>query len=154
MRLQPGDKAPDFTLDDADGTPVSSADWRGSRVILYAYPAASTPGCTTEACDFRDSLASLHGAGFTVVGMSPDAPAKLAAFRDAEHLPFPLLSDPDHAVLEAYGAWGEKTMYGRTSMGVIRSTFIIDPDGVVERAYYGVKSKGHVARVRAELGVE
>ncbi len=152
-RLQPGDRAPDFTLPDADGTPTSLAALRGRRVVVYAYPAASTPGCTTQACDFRDSLESLQAAGISVLGLSPDAPATLAHFRDDQHLTFPLLSDPDHSVLAAYGAWGEKTSYGRTSVGVIRSTFVIDAEGEIEKAMYAVKATGHVARLRADLGV-
>jgi thioredoxin-dependent peroxiredoxin len=153
QRLQTGDPAPDFTLADADGNKVSLSSLRGQRVIIYFYPAAMTPGCTTQACDFRDSLASLAAAGVTVLGISPDGPAKLAKFRDKEGLNFPLLSDPDHAVLEAYGAYGEKMMYGKTTVGVIRSTFVVGPDGNIERAYYAVKAKGHVARLRAELGI-
>ena len=152
-RLIPGDRAPDFTLPDADGNDVSLADYRGRKVVLYVYPAASTPGCTTQACDFRDSLSSLQGSGFAVVGVSPDKPAKLAKFRDAESLTFPLLSDPDHAVLEAYGAWGEKQNYGRTYHGVIRSTVVVDEDGTVASAQYNVRAKGHVAKLRRELGV-
>ncbi|MBO0814760.1 MAG: thioredoxin-dependent thiol peroxidase [Actinobacteria bacterium] len=152
-RLAPGDAAPDFTLPDADGNEVSLSSLRGSRVIVYFYPAAMTPGCTKQACDFRDSLSSLAGAGFTVLGISPDKPEKLAKFRERDGLTFPLLSDPQHAVLSAYGAWGEKTLYGKKSVGVIRSTFVIDPDGKVERAQYGVKATGHVARLRSELGV-
>ena len=152
-RLAPGDKAPDFTLPDADGNEVSLSSLRGRRVIVYFYPAAMTPGCTKEACDFRDSLDSLAATGFAVLGISPDGPAKLAKFRDRDGLTFPLLSDPQHSVLSAYGAWGEKTMYGRKSVGVIRSTFVIDPDGTIEKAQYGVKATGHVARLRQELGV-
>jgi peroxiredoxin Q/BCP len=152
-RLKPGDPAPAFTLPDADGSPVSLADYRGHRVILYAYPAAGTPGCTKQACDFRDNLAELSGAGLDVIGISPDPPAKLAKFRDAEGLAFPLLSDPDKAVLIEYGAFGEKQMYGRTVTGVIRSTFVIDPDGVIEHAFYNVKATGHVAKLRRDLSV-
>jgi peroxiredoxin Q/BCP len=152
-RLAPGDKAPDFTLPDADGNQVSLAALRGQRVIIYFYPAAMTPGCTKQACDFRDSKADLSQAGFAVLGISPDSPAKLAKFRDKEGLTFPLLSDPGHEVLEAYGAYGEKTMYGRTTVGVIRSTFVVDADGKIEQARYGVKATGHVARLRTELGV-
>jgi peroxiredoxin Q/BCP len=152
-RLAPGDAAPEFTLPDADGNEVSLSSLRGQRVIVYFYPAAMTPGCTKEACDFRDSLSSLAAAGFAVLGISPDAPSKLAKFRDRDGLTFPLLSDPSHAVLSAYGVWGEKVMYGRTSVGVIRSTFVIGPDGTIERAQYGVKATGHVARLRQELGV-
>jgi thioredoxin-dependent peroxiredoxin len=152
-RLAPGDPAPDFTLNDADGNPVSLSSLRGQRVIVYFYPAAMTPGCTTQACDFRDSLTDLTGAGVTVLGISPDRPAKLARFRDKERLTFPLLSDPDHAVHRAYGTYGEKKLYGKTTMGVIRSTFVVGPDGVIEEARYGVKAAGHVARLRRELGV-
>jgi thioredoxin-dependent peroxiredoxin len=152
-KLAPGDKAPDFTLPDADGKPVSLSSLRGQQVIVYFYPAAMTPGCTTEACDFRDSLSSLAAAGVTVLGISPDAPAKLSTFRDRDHLNFPLLSDPDHRVEQAYGAWGEKKLYGKTTVGVIRSTFVIGPDGDVTRAYYNVKATGHVKRLRDELGI-
>jgi len=152
-RLAPGDRAPDFTLPDADGNLVTLSALRGQRVIVYFYPAAMTPGCTKEACDFRDSRADLSGAGLTVLGISPDPPAKLAKFRDKEGLTFPLLSDPDREVLRAYGAYGEKTMYGRTTVGVIRSTFVIGADGTIEKAYYGVKATGHVGRVRQDLGL-
>ena len=153
-RLSPGDPAPDFTLPDADGSPVSLQDLRGRKVVLYAYPAASTPGCTTQACDFRDSLASLKGAGYEVLGLSPDKPEKLASFRDAEGLTFPLLSDPSKEVLTAYGAYGEKSLYGKTVVGVIRSTFVIDETGTVSAASYGVKAKGHVAKLRRDLGID
>ncbi len=152
-RLAPGDPAPDFTLSDADGNPVSLSGFRGRRVILYFYPAASTPGCTKEACDFRDNLTELNDAGVDVVGISPDKPAKLAAFRDAEALTFPLLSDPDKQVLTAWGAFGEKQMYGKTVTGVIRSTFLIDADGKIEEALYNVKATGHVAKLRKDLKV-
>jgi peroxiredoxin Q/BCP len=151
--LTPGDTAPDFTLPDADGHQVTLSALRGQRVIVYFYPAAMTPGCTKEACDFRDAGPGLSGAGVTVLGISPDPPAKLARFRDKEGLTFPLLSDPGRDVLRAYGAFGEKTMYGKTTLGVIRSTFVIGPDGTVEKAYYGVKATGHVGRLRQELGV-
>jgi thioredoxin-dependent peroxiredoxin len=151
-RLAPGDPAPDFTLPDADGNEVSLASLRGRRVIIYFYPAAMTPGCTKEACDFRDNLGGLADAGLTVLGISPDPPAKLAKFRDRDHLTFPLLSDPDREVLESYGAYGAKTMYGKTVTGVIRSTFVVGADGKIERAYYGVKATGHVARLRQDLG--
>ena len=153
-RLAPSDRAPDFTLPDADGTPVSLHDLRGRKVVLYVYPAAATPGCTTQACDFRDSLASLQAAGYEVVGLSPDPPAKLARFRDAEGLTFPLLSDPAKEVLTAYGAYGEKSLYGKTVTGVIRSTFVVDEDGVLTSAAYAVKAKGHVAKLRRDLGVD
>lgn len=152
IRLEPGDAAPDFTLPDADGGQVSLASLRGRRVIIYFYPAAMTPGCTKQACDFRDSKSDLSDAGFTVLGISPDAPAKLAKFRDAEGLTFPLLSDPDRGVLQAYGAYGEKMLYGKKTVGVIRSTFVVGADGKIERAYYAVKATGHVARLRKDLG--
>jgi peroxiredoxin Q/BCP len=152
-RLAPGDAAPDFTLPDADGNEVSLSQFRGQRVIVYFYPAAMTPGCTKEACDFRDSLESLSRAGVAVIGISPDPPAKLAKFRDKEGLTFPLLSDPSHAVHEAYGAYGEKKLYGKTTVGVIRSTFVVDPDGTIAKAMYAVKATGHVARLRTELGL-
>jgi thioredoxin-dependent peroxiredoxin len=152
-KLAPGDPAPDFTLPDADGNQVSLAGLRGQRVIIYFYPAAMTPGCTKQACDFRDSKADLSQAGYTVLGISPDSPAKLAKFREKEGLTFPLLSDTGREVLQAYGAYGEKTMYGRTTVGVIRSTFVIDAEGKIEQALYGVKATGHVGRLRKELGV-
>ena len=152
-RLSPGDAAPDFTLPDAGGKPVSLADYRGRRVVVYFYPAASTPGCTKEACDFRDNLAELNGAGLDVVGISPDKQAKLAKFRDAEGLTFPLLGDPDKEVLQAWGAYGEKTMYGKTVTGVIRSTFVVDPEGKIEVAQYNVRATGHVAKLRKDLSV-
>ncbi|MBM3715913.1 MAG: thioredoxin-dependent thiol peroxidase [Actinobacteria bacterium] len=151
--LEPGSAAPDFTLLDQDEHPVSLSDFRGRRVILYFYPAAQTPGCTTQACDFRDSLASLQGAGYTVLGISRDTPEKLRAFRDSDGLTFPLLSDPDHAVHEAYGAWGEKQNYGKTITGVLRSTFVVDEEGAVVEALYNVKATGHVARLRKTLGL-
>jgi thioredoxin-dependent peroxiredoxin len=153
QRLAPGDQAPDFTLPDADGNEVSLASFRGQRVIIYFYPAAMTPGCTTQACDFRDSLQSLAAAGVAVLGISPDGQAKLAKFRDRDGLNFPLLSDQQHAVLEAYGAYGEKMLYGKKSVGVIRSTFVVGPDGKIEQAYYAVKATGHVARLRKDLGI-
>ena len=152
-RLAPGDLAPDFTLPDANGREVTLSSLRGQRVIIYFYPAAMTPGCTKEACDFRDSWSELSDAGFTVLGISPDAPAKLARFAEKEGLTFPLLADPGRAVLAAYGAYGEKMLYGKKSVGVIRSTFVIGADGRIENAYYGVKATGHVARLRKELGV-
>ncbi len=153
-KLEAGAPAPDFTLPDADGNPVSLAELRGQKVILYFYPAAMTPGCTTQACDFRDSLDALNAQGYRVLGISPDPPAKLARFREQEALTFPLLSDPGKQVLTAYGAYGEKSLYGKLVTGVIRSTFVVDEQGVLTSASYGVKAKGHVAKLRRELGVE
>lgn len=153
VRLAAGDRAPGFTLLDQDGHEVSLSDYAGQRVILYAYPAAMTPGCTKQACDFRDSVQALAASGIVVLGISPDAPAKLAKFRESDGLNFPLLSDPDHTVLAAYGAWGEKQMYGRTVTGVIRSTFVIGADGLIEHALYNVRATGHVARLRTLLGI-
>ena len=152
-RLAVGDPAPAFTLPDAEGTPVSLEDYRGRKVIVYFYPAASTPGCTKQACDFRDNLGELTGAGLDVIGISPDKPEKLARFRDAEKLTFPLLSDPSRSTLQAYGAFGEKTMYGKTVTGVIRSTFVVDEAGKIETAQYNVKATGHVAKLRRDLSV-
>ena len=152
-RLSPGDVAPDFTLSTDTGERVSLADHRGRKVIVYFYPAAMTPGCTTQACDFTDSLASLQGSGYDVLGISPDEPAKLAKFRERDHLTITLLSDPDRSVMTAYGAFGEKKMYGKTVEGVIRSTFVIDEEGRVELAQYNVKATGHVAKLRRELGL-
>ncbi|MFE2961194.1 thioredoxin-dependent thiol peroxidase [Nocardia tengchongensis] len=152
-RLSPGDPAPDFTLPDADGKDISLSDYRGRKVIVYFYPAASTPGCTKQACDFRDNLAELEGAGIDVVGISPDKPAKLAKFRDTEQLTFPLLSDPEKETLSAYGAFGEKMMYGKKVTGVIRSTFLIDENGKIEVAQYNVRATGHVAKLRRDLSV-
>ncbi|MBW4705133.1 MULTISPECIES: thioredoxin-dependent thiol peroxidase [unclassified Micromonospora] len=153
-RLAPGDPAPDFTLPTDTGETLALAALRGRRVILYAYPAAMTPGCTKQACDFRDSLASLQAAGYEVVGISPDQPAKLAKFRERDAITFPLVADVDKAVLTAYGAFGEKQSYGRTVTGVIRSTFVIDPDGKIEHAFYNVKATGHVAKLRRDLGLD
>ena len=152
-RLSPGDAAPPFMLPDADGAPVALSDFAGRKVVLYFYPAASTPGCTTQACDFRDAITAFEGAGFAVVGISPDPPASLARFRDAEGLTFPLLSDPDRTVLTAYGAFGEKQLYGKTVTGVLRSTVVVDEQGTVVSAAYGVKATGHVARLRRDLAV-
>jgi peroxiredoxin Q/BCP len=152
-RLSPGDQAPDFVLPDAEGHPVALADYRGRRVVVYFYPAASTPGCTTEACDFRDNLGVLAGAGVDVVGISPDPAAKLRAFQTAQRLPFPLLSDPDRQVLAAYGAWGEKKLYGKTVTGVIRSTFVVDAGGRIEVALYNVRAAGHVLKLMRDLGI-
>src|SRR5919107_1729801 len=153
-RLAPGDAAPDFTLPTDSGDSLSLKDLRGRKVVLYAYPAAMTPGCTTQACDFRDSLGSLQAAGFEVIGISPDPPAKLAKFRERDAITFPLVSDQDKSVLTAYGAYGEKQMYGKTVTGVIRSTFVIDEDGKVERPMYNVKATGHVAKLRRDLGID
>jgi len=152
-RLAVGDTAPDFTLPDADGNDVSLAGLRGKNVIVYFYPAAMTPGCTKQACDFRDSLDSLAARGYTVLGISPDKPAKLAKFRDRDGVTFPLLSDPDKTVLTAYGAFGEKTMYGKKVTGVIRSTFVVDGEGKIAVAQYNVKATGHVAKLRRDLGL-
>lgn len=152
-RLAAGDPAPAFSLPDADGNTVSLADYRGRQLVVYFYPAASTPGCTTQACDFRDNLRDFSAAGIDVVGISPDPPAKLAKFRDAEGLTFPLLSDPDRTVLGAWGAYGEKQMYGKTVVGVIRSTFVVDEQGAIAVAQYNVKATGHVAKLRRDLSV-
>lgn len=153
QRLEPGSPAPDFTLHDQGGASVSLREQRGRKVILYFYPAAMTPGCTTEACDFRDSLSSLQGAGYTVLGVSRDDVAKLAQFAERDGLSFPLLSDTDLAVHHAYGVWGEKKNYGTVIQGVLRSTFVIDEDGVIEHALYNVKATGHVARIRRLVGL-
>lgn len=152
-RLSAGDSAPAFTLLDSDGKEVSLADLRGQKVIVYFYPAAMTPGCTTQACDFRDSLDSLAAAGYALLGVSPDQPEKLAKFRDRDAVTFPLLSDAARETLRAYGAFGEKTLYGKSVTGVIRSTFVIDEDGRIEVAQYNVKASGHVAKLRRDLGV-
>ena len=152
-RLQPGDRAPDFTLTSADGSAVSLGDFAGENVVVYFYPAAATPGCTTQACDFRDSLASLAAAGYRVIGISPDSEAKLRSFSDKETLTFPLLSDPDHAVADAWGAWGEKKNYGKTYEGLIRSTEVVDGAGHVALAQYHVRATGHVAKLRRVLGI-
>jgi thioredoxin-dependent peroxiredoxin len=152
-RLQPGDTAPAFTLPDADGNPVSLADHAGRKVIVYFYPAALTPGCTKQACDFTDNLQLLAGAGYDVIGVSPDKPEKLAKFREKESLAVTLVGDPDKEVLTAYGAFGEKTMYGRKVTGVIRSTVIVDETGTVERALYNVRATGHVAKLIKDLSL-
>jgi peroxiredoxin Q/BCP len=149
-----GTEAPAFTLKDSQGEDVSLASTRGRNTIVYFYPAASTPGCTKEACDFRDNLASLQAAGYDVLGISPDPVAKLAKFAAAETLSFPLLSDEDHAVAEAYGAWGEKKNYGKTYQGLIRSTIVVDPDGKVALAQYNVRATGHVAKLRRDLKLD
>ncbi|MET8849363.1 thioredoxin-dependent thiol peroxidase [Amycolatopsis sp. NPDC004625] len=152
-RLSPGDDAPDFTLPDSAGKEVSLSDFRGRSVVVYFYPAASTPGCTKQACDFRDNLAELNDAGYQVVGISPDKQAKLAKFVENEELTFPLLGDPEKGVLEAWGVWGEKRNYGKTYMGVIRSTFVVDPEGKIANAWYNVRATGHVAKLIRDLGL-
>ncbi|HMT31436.1 MAG: thioredoxin-dependent thiol peroxidase [Actinomycetales bacterium] len=152
-RLQPGDTAPAFTLTDDTGGQVSLSDYAGRKVIVYFYPAAMTPGCTKQACDFSDSLDALAAQGYAVLGISPDAPAKLARFRERDGLTITLLSDPDRATLTAYGAFGEKTMYGKTVTGVIRSTFVVDEAGKIADARYNVKATGHVAKLRKDLGL-
>ena len=154
VRLEPGDAAPDFTLPTDTGETLSLSSLKGRKVILYAYPNAMTPGCTKQACDFRDSLDSLKAAGYEVVGISPNDPAKLAKFRERDGLTFPLVSDEDKAVLTAYGAFGEKKNYGRVVQGVIRSTFVIDEDGKIEQAQYNVRATGHVAKLRRDLGLD
>lgn len=150
-RLSPGDQAPAFTLPDSEGKPVSLSDYLGRSVVVYFYPAAGTPGCTKQACDFRDSLGDLASSGYEVVGISPDKPAKLAAFAAEEGLNFPLLSDVDRTVLTGWGAFGEKQNYGRTVQGVIRSTFLVDPEGKIKKAMYNVRATGHVAKLLREL---
>lgn len=152
-RLSPGDPAPPFELPTDDGSTLSLRDLAGSKVVLYVYPAAMTPGCTTQACDFRDHLQRFVDAGYRVVGLSPDDPAKLAAFREREGLSFPLLSDPSRQVLTAYGAYGDKQLYGKTVVGVIRSTFLLDEQGVVTAASYGVRATGHVAKLLRDHGL-
>ncbi|AMU20603.1 thioredoxin-dependent thiol peroxidase [Mycobacteroides abscessus] len=152
-RLEVGDKAPAFTLLDADGKKVSLSSYKGRKVIIYFYPAAMTPGCTKQACDFRDSLAELNEAGLDVIGISPDKPEKLAKFRERDGVNFPLLSDPDKTTLTAYGAFGEKKLYGKIVEGVIRSTFVVDEKGNIEVAQYNVKATGHVAKLRRDISV-
>ncbi|MCF8588368.1 thioredoxin-dependent thiol peroxidase [Gordonia sp. HY285] len=152
-RLSVGDTAPDFTLLDSAEKPVSLSDYAGRKVIVYFYPAAMTPGCTKQACDFRDSLAELNGQGIDVIGVSPDKPAKLAKFVERDELTFPLLSDPDKTVLTAWGAFGEKKMYGKVVQGVIRSTFLVDENGVIQAAQYNVRATGHVAKLRRDLSI-
>jgi len=151
--LNVGDVAPPFTLPDADGNPVSLSDFAGRPVIVYFYPAAMTPGCTAEACDFSSARTPLDAGGYVVLGISPDKPDKLAKFRDKEELTITLLSDADRSVMSAYGAYGEKKMYGKTVQGVIRSTFVVGADGKLEQAWRNVKATGHVARVLSELGL-
>ena len=153
-RLDAGDAAPAFTLPDQNGKPISLSDFRGGKVILYFYPEALTEACTKQACDFRDSFNSLKSAGYTVIGISRDKPAKLAEFATVESLNFPLLSDPDRAVHELYATWGEKSMYGKTVTGVIRSTFVIDESGVIALPLYNVKATGHVTSLRKKLKLD
>jgi peroxiredoxin Q/BCP len=154
QRLSVGDPAPDFSLPTAGGGEYTLSEHRGRHVVVYFYPAAMTPGCTTQACDFRDSLASLQGAGYDVVGVSPDDPARLARFVEKEGLTFPLVADAGRAVMDAYGAFGEKTMYGKKVTGVLRSTVVVDPEGKVALAQYNVKATGHVAKLRRDLGID
>jgi peroxiredoxin Q/BCP len=154
QRLSPGDQAPDFTLTSDTGDQVSLADLRGRKVIVYFYPAAMTPGCTKQACDFSDNLGTLRGEGYEVLGISPDKPEKLAKFRDRDGLSITLLSDPDKKVMDEYGAFGEKKLYGKTVEGVIRSTVVVDEDGTVSDAWYNVKATGHVAKLRRDLGLD
>jgi peroxiredoxin Q/BCP len=151
--LESGQKAPEFTLSDATGNQVSLADYRGKNVIVYFYPAASTPGCTTQACDFRDNMASLQSAGYVVLGVSKDKLPALQKFAAEENLSFPLLSDEDLAVHHAYGAFGEKSMYGKTVQGVLRSTFVVDGEGNLTHALYNVKATGHVESLKKKLGL-
>ncbi|MFL6158366.1 MAG: thioredoxin-dependent thiol peroxidase [Marmoricola sp.] len=153
-RLSPGDAAPDFELATDTGDTVHLADLRGGKVIVYFYPAAMTPGCTKQACDFTDSLSSLRSAGYTVVGISPDKPEKLAKFRERDGLTITLASDPDRSVMTSYGAFGEKKLYGKVVQGVIRSTIVVDEAGKVELAQYNVKATGHVAKLRRDLGLD
>jgi peroxiredoxin Q/BCP len=153
-RLEPGDRAPDFTLTSDAGEPVTLSDLRGRSVIVYFYPAAMTPGCTKQACDFTDSLDSLRGAGFEVLGISPDKPEKLARFRERDSLTITLLSDPDKKVMQEWAAYGEKKLYGKVVEGVIRSTFVVDEQGRIRIAQYNVKATGHVAKLRRELGLD
>ena len=152
-RLEPGESAPGFTLSDDRGASVSLSDFAGRKVIVYFYPAAMTPGCTTQACDFSESIETLRNDGYEVLGISKDAPQKLAAFRERDHLTIALLSDPDLAVHRAYGAFGEKKLYGKTVEGVLRSTFVVAEDGTLSHALYNVKATGHVAKLRRDLGI-
>jgi peroxiredoxin Q/BCP len=154
VRLAPGDPAPDFTLPDAEGTPVALSSYRGRRVIVYCYPAALTPGCTTQAVDFTAAAGDLAEAGLDIIGISPDDPEKLLRFRDQEKLDITLVSDPDKTVLTAYGAYGPKKLYGKDVVGVIRSTFVVDAEGRIESAAYNVKATGHVAKLRRDLGLD
>ena len=152
-QLQRGDTAPAFSLNDAHGTPVSLDGLRGRKLVIYFYPAAFTPGCTTEACDFRDNLASLQASGYSVLGISPDSSDRLAEFAESELLSYPLLSDADHTVAQAWGAWGEKVVGGEKRIGLLRSTFVLDENGAVTAAHYNVDAVGHVAALRGELGL-
>ncbi len=153
MSVKVGDSAPKFTLQNQDAQPVSLESLAGKKVVVYFYPAASTPGCTTQACELRDNINTLKSAGYTVLGISPDLPGKLKKFKDKENLNFDLLSDPDNAVQQAYGAYGEKSMYGKTYMGTIRSTFVVDETGNLTHALYNVKAKGHIEMLKNELGI-
>lgn len=152
MKLQPGDAAPQFTLPDQDGTPVDLASYRGRRVVVYFYPQDDTPGCTKEACQFNDELAGFEGAGVDVLGISADDGDSHRRFRAKYGLGFRLLTDQDHEVATRYGAYGEKVLYGKKTVGVIRSTFLVDPEGRIERAWYSVRADGHAAKVLAEVG--
>jgi peroxiredoxin Q/BCP len=154
MPVSPPDRAPDFSAPDADENVRTLREFRGKHVVLYFYPRALTPGCTKQACDFRDNLKLLEGDGYTVIGVSPDSPAKLRTFRETHDLNFPLLSDPDKKILTAYGAWGEKKLYGKTTTGVIRSTFVVGPDGKLEHAFRNVKATGHVAKLLRDLSLD
>ncbi|MCZ2836855.1 thioredoxin-dependent thiol peroxidase [Modestobacter sp. VKM Ac-2985] len=154
VRLTPGDPAPEFTLPDADGTPVSLSSYRGRRVIVYCYPAALTPGCTTQAVDFTAAAGDLAEAGLDIIGVSPDVPEKLSRFREQEELSITLVSDPEKQVLTAYGAYGPKKLYGKEVVGVIRSTFVVGADGKIEKAAYNVKATGHVAKLMRDLGID
>ncbi len=153
MALKIGSAAPAFKLKNQDDKPIALADYKGKKVIVYFYPAASTPGCTTQACDFRDNINSLKSAGYVVLGISPDEPEKLKKFKDKEKLNFELLSDPDNKIQQKYGAYGEKSMYGKTYMGTIRSTFVVDKTGKLEHAFLNVKAKGHIEFLRKQLGL-
>ena len=153
VQLETRQTAPSFTLSDADGNTVSLDDFAGKKVIVYFYPKAATPGCTTEACDFRDNINSLGSAGYQVIGISPDGPADIKTFAEQENLTFPLLSDPDSVIAKAYGSYGEKTINGQTFEGTLRSTFVIDENGVIQHVEYNVNAEGHVARLRDTLGV-
>lgn len=153
MSVKIGDAAPGFTLKNQDEQDVNLASFKGQKVVVYFYPAAATPGCTTQACEIRDNINSLKSAGYTVLGISPDQPGKLKKFKDKESLNFDLLSDPDNAVQQAYGAYGEKSMYGKTYMGTIRSTFVVDESGKLSHVFYNVKAKGHIEMLRNELGI-